>query len=128
MATPYVLLVDDNVEYVDSLADLLVGEGYAVQTAHHGRDALTAIDDSGPPALLLLDLMMPVMDGWELLAKLRAHADPAVAGTRVIVISGVANMSHQRASAEELGCHVMSKPVSIVELLGRIRGEVYGTA
>jgi two-component system response regulator MprA len=68
----YILVVDDDPDIRDLLEQTLTMEGFAVRTAAHGRDALTCMAQA-PPAAILLDLNMPVMDGWQLLQELRAR-------------------------------------------------------
>ena len=68
-----VLIVEDDEVIRDVLQQLLQYQGYKTVTANHGKDALEKLDELECPALLLMDLMMPVMDGWELLANLRSN-------------------------------------------------------
>lgn len=67
---PCVLVVEDDVDLRDALAEIIAGAGYAVLTAADGRDAL-AMAAEHPPKFVLLDLAMPVMDGRAALAALR---------------------------------------------------------
>jgi CheY-like chemotaxis protein len=67
-----ILLVDDDEEAIDLLENLLVRHGYAVATAHDGQQALDYLRDNPHPCLILLDLMMPRMSGWEFLER-KAH-------------------------------------------------------
>ncbi len=67
-----VLIVEDDPDLRDVYADALAGEGYAVRVAAEGREALSLLNQSSePPCVLLLDLRMPGMSGWELAARLR---------------------------------------------------------
>ena len=66
-----VLVVDDNVDAAETLAELLVAMGCEARVAHDGPGALLAAQDFGP-ALVLLDIGLPVMDGYELASRLRA--------------------------------------------------------
>src|SRR5262245_38468489 len=59
------LLVEDDASIRYALADMLGDEGFDVTTVVNGRDALNALRCGAPPDVILLDLMMPVMDGWE---------------------------------------------------------------
>jgi CheY-like chemotaxis protein len=69
MATPTnsrsILVIDDDAAATDSLIDILTGEGYTVAVARNGREALTQLRSTQPPRLIILDLFMPEMDGWE---------------------------------------------------------------
>lgn len=65
-----ILIVDDDAGMRTMLETLLVAEGYQVRLAHNGQEALTIISQ-GRPALVLLDLMMPVMNGWEFLQEIK---------------------------------------------------------
>jgi CheY-like chemotaxis protein len=69
-----VLIVEDDEVIRDVLQQLLQYQGYETLTANHGRDALQKLEELHQPALLLMDLMMPVMNGWELLSALRKDA------------------------------------------------------
>jgi CheY-like chemotaxis protein len=66
-----VLIVEDDEVIREVLQQLLQYQGYQAQTAVHGKDALDKLPAVETPALLLMDLMMPIMNGWELLAELR---------------------------------------------------------
>lgn len=79
------LIVDDDPEGREALAEVLAEDGYVVRQAENGRVAVRMIAER-PPSVLILDLEMPVMSGWELLAWMRR--DPALAGLKVVVISG----------------------------------------
>jgi CheY-like chemotaxis protein len=102
------LLVEDDADIRETLSDALGWEGYEVELAIHGRAALDRLAHGPRVDLILLDLMMPVMNGWEF----RRHqlADPELAGIPVVVLS---------ASSPE-ACHpdrYLPKPFSVEELL-----------
>lgn len=80
-----VLLVDDDADIRESLRDLLTDEGYEVLCARDGREALDVLLAGERPSLIVLDLIMPVMDGVEFLTHLRA--DPDLASLPVVVAS-----------------------------------------
>ena len=82
---PYLLVVDDDADFRDGLRTALEMKGYQVDDAGNGKDALDKILDK-PPLLVLLDLQMPVMNGRELLQKLRAT--PETKEIPVVIISG----------------------------------------
>ena len=65
MTSKPILIVDDDKDVRIALAELLEGEGYTVAGAHNGQEALQLMRGGLHPAVILLDLMMPVMDGWD---------------------------------------------------------------
>ena len=77
------LVVDDDEDVRDSVALVLRDEGYQVETAVNGKEALDRLDRKPPPGLMLLDLMMPVMSGWATLDALRDRRD----APKVLVVS-----------------------------------------
>ncbi|MCO5168428.1 MAG: response regulator [Planctomycetes bacterium] len=111
------LLVEDDADIREVLAELLVDEGYEVETAPDGRAALEALRRRAGWGLVLLDLMMPVMDGW---AFRRAQLDdPALAAIPVVVLSGAADLPR---TASALGlAEAVQKPFELEALLAAIR-------
>ncbi len=92
------LLVEDDPGVRESLCELLTEEGYRVVTARDGQEALGLLSPDTPPCLILLDLMMPVMDGWTFSQHLRA--DARFAGVPLVLLSGVPDLE---ASVQTLG-------------------------
>lgn len=84
-----VMVVEDDEDIRDSVRDILEGEGYQVCTAANGQEALAALLRAARPCLILLDLMMPVMDGQQFLARLRSQ--PSFADIPVVVVSAISN-------------------------------------
>ena len=114
--TPYILIVDDDLAIREALGMVLEDEGYETQQAIHGRHALDLLARRAPPRLILLDLMMPVMNGWELYAAL--HQSPALQHIPVVVISADPTI---RRSAAELGAEgYLAKPVDLDLLLDTV--------
>src|SRR4051812_14163920 len=68
---PGLLVIEDDTDHREVVRDVLEEEGYQVDTAAHGRAGLARLSSGPPPDLILLDLMMPVMDGWEFMAALK---------------------------------------------------------
>lgn len=90
-----ILVVDDHYEIRVALAELLEDEGYQVITAAHGQEALALLQRGTiRPSLIVLDLMMPVMDGWTF-REIQAR-DPVLQAIPVVVISAISNVQHQR--------------------------------
>ena len=111
-----VLVVDDDPDNLDALSEILEVEGYDVQRARNGREALQRLEQSLPD-LVLLDLMMPVMDGWEFARSLAPGARPPI-----IVLSADRNVS---AKAKEIGAlGWLAKPFELSELLEAVRSVV----
>ncbi len=110
------MVVEDDEAIRETLAEVLEGEGYGVLRASNGAEALEQLHDSRHADLILLDLMMPVMDGWELRARLRS--DPSLAGIPVVVVSAHHAVGSQ---ADRLGVQAwLAKPFDIDHLLGTI--------
>ena len=113
-----VLVVDDEPDVVELLRTILRGEGFDVEVDTEGRSALARLL-AAPPDLLILDLMMPDLDGFELLKLLRM--DPAGAEIPVVILS--ARTGHQdQIEMLQLGANVyLTKPFSPRELVGVVR-------
>src|SRR5436853_5733359 len=83
-----VLIVEDDVDLREMMAELLTLEGFAAAAVANGREALEYLHQGyDKPDVILLDLMMPVMDGWEF--RRRMQSDPAIANLPVIVLSAL---------------------------------------
>jgi CheY-like chemotaxis protein len=109
-----VLVVEDDAEVRSAVAEILELEGFAVDTAVHGQQALDKLRSGMAPNVLLLDLMMPVMNGLELLEHLRVETE--LRAPPVIVLS--ANRGYE---AEDLGvAAVVRKPFDVDALMGNI--------
>jgi CheY-like chemotaxis protein len=113
-----VLVVEDDVDIRDLIADILRLEGYAVEAVENGQEALDILRKGGPhPRLILLDMMMPVMNGWEFRAA--QAEDPQIAGIPVVILTGGGNAS---AAAQGLGVDTfLRKPVDLDELLAIVK-------
>ena len=109
---PTVLVVEDEPDIREAIAEALGAEGYAVRVAVHGRDALERLKSSAATDVVVLDMMMPVMDGWEFLAA--KEADPALAGIPVIVTSAAPQKLPPGARV------LLGKPFELVRLLSTI--------
>lgn len=110
-----VLVVEDDADLRAAVADILEDAGFEVHVAENGRDALDALGHMGRrPCLVLLDLMMPVMDGFTLMARFRQ--DPALRQVPVVVFSASLNEPPEGASA------MLRKPFEIPALLDAVAG------
>lgn len=114
MANEKILVVDDDKNICELLRLYLVKEGYDVTMAHDGAAALEAFDKLHPD-LVLLDVMMPVMDGWEVCRKLRAKGD-----TPIIMLTAKGE-TYDKVLGLELGADdYIVKPFAVEELLARV--------
>lgn len=108
-----ILIVEDDREMRQILGVVLEGEGYQVVTARNGIEALKILASGPLPALILLDLVMPGVDGWEFRAC--QAADPAFASIPIVAITGVAcpveDLLHLRA------VEYLTKPFAVEWLL-----------
>jgi CheY-like chemotaxis protein len=110
-----ILIVDDDEDFHEALEAAIASQGYAVQHAANGREALTRLATGSRPDAILIDLMMPQMDGWQLLAEL--GADPALAAIPSAVLSAAPNPGPLPPGVAHL-----PKPCDLHELLGFLRG------
>ena len=104
------LIVEDEVTIRDTLSELLAKDEREIVTAGDGQEALERLTEVPRPCLILLDLMMPRMNGWEFLQ--RKSADPLIADIPTIVLSA----SGRPAGAK----HQLAKPVDLERLLALV--------
>ena len=116
MNRPLVLVVDDDPDILEAICDILETEGYEVARARHGEEALVRVE-ARRPAVILLDLMMPVMDGVAFAQALRLR--PAVRDVPIVVISADGNP--QRAASVGASGY-LAKPFDIDALLSQVAG------
>ena len=118
-ARPYVLVIDDDEELRATIQDVLEDQGFAVATAANGREALDMLlRDDSQPALILLDLTMPEMDGWAF--RKEQQKVPRLAQIPVVLFSG--NVDAQSARSLNVAA-TMTKPLrleGLVTLVDRI--------
>ena len=105
----FVLVVDDDPDLLEVTSFVIETEGMAVETARNGEEALALLSAGRLPALVLLDLMMPVMNGWEFLAAVAN--DPLIKGIPVVVLTAAEHTEVPGA------LEVLSKPMDLKELL-----------
>ena len=116
---PKILLVEDNEMNRDMLSRRLLRKGYVVVLAVDGAEGV-AMAASAAPDLVLMDMSLPVVDGWE--ATRRLKGDPATRGLPVIALTAHA-MAGDEKKAREAGCDDFdTKPVEYTRLLSKIEG------
>ena len=112
-----ILVVEDDAATRDAVALVLEDEGYSVTGVANGQEALLHLRQTAPPNLILLDLMMPVMNGWEF--RKQQTQDPALQSIPVVVISADGALP-QKAAA--LGAtDYLIKPIDLDKLLEAVQ-------
>lgn len=112
---PCVLIVEDDPDVREFMDILLSNSGFDTVTAQNGAEALQAVREKHP-CLVLLDLMMPVMDGWTF--RDRQLADPAIADVPVVCVTAV---SEPQQVTQRLRAPCLKKPVEFGPLLEEVR-------
>jgi CheY-like chemotaxis protein len=109
-----VLVVEDDEVIRESMQELLELEGFVVVTASNGREALEAVRAGARPCAVLLDLFMPVMDGWQFLAAIEADRELADLPVTVVSAAGdrVSGIGRRR---------FLRKPVTLEALIAAVR-------
>jgi CheY-like chemotaxis protein len=106
-----ILIVDDDDDLRGSLCESLADEGYDVVGVAHGGEALEYLRRAPPPRMILLDLAMPVMNGWQFRAA--QQSDPVIAGIPVVVLTAETSSRRGTLNVDEL----IPKPISLDRLL-----------
>lgn len=114
-----VLVVDDDPDIRDAVGDCLREEGYEVHTAADGRAALDRLEFGLRPAVILLDLMMPVLNGFDVLRALRSAPD----WQRIPVVVVSANQGYEPQDLQG-AFSIIRKPVQLEKLLSTIESAV----
>jgi CheY-like chemotaxis protein len=111
---PRVLIVDDDEAVRNAVAEVLGEEGFEVRLAESGRRALTELGQEEPPALVLLDLMMPDVNGWQVLETMRSTG-------RLSAIPVVVLTAFDAGIGLPPGCRVLHKPLERELLVAEAR-------
>jgi CheY-like chemotaxis protein len=111
------MVIEDELDIREEVVDFLRDEGYEVLVAHNGKEALSLLRAGVAPCVILLDLMMPVMDGWTF--RKEQMNDPALANIPVVVLSGVQDIAKAVAQLAPAAC--LAKPFKIERLLETVK-------
>jgi CheY-like chemotaxis protein len=114
--SPVIMVVEDDADHRMAIAELLEEAGYHVATAAHGRQALSELSSQPHPALVLLDLMMPELDGWGFMAEFQRN--PALSSIPVVVVSTGSKAMFDAAPA---AARYLRKPLDSRKLLRTIQ-------
>jgi DNA-binding response OmpR family regulator len=109
-----VFIVEDDADTREMLGRFLELEGYHVEMAANGKQALERLDHAGPVCVIVLDLMMPIMDGWQFRREQSRHARHSK--IPVIVVSAAGKDRIAQIDANDY----LSKPVDLDDLLARV--------
>jgi DNA-binding response OmpR family regulator len=116
--TPTILLIDDDLDFVEATCVVLESVPYRVLVAHNGEQGLASARETKPD-LIILDVIMPVEDGFQTLERLRA--DPALAHIPVMILTSLPNgLQAVPVSGAEAVKDYVDKPIKPAELLGRV--------
>lgn len=115
---PRILIADDNPSNADLLDAHLDGTKFETKLVHNGADALAAVRE-WQPDLILLDVMMPKMSGFEVCRRLRA--DPATAGVSVLMVTALDQPNDVETAVDAGTDDFITKPINKTELLLRVR-------
>lgn len=124
MVGGHVLVVDDDFDILTTVVQILRDEGYGASGAANGVEAMERLRGGPSPCLILLDLMMPVMNGWQFRTEQRQ--DPTFAAIPVIVMSGDAGIDGKAASVGAAG--YLKKPIELETLLETVDRYCRGTS
>lgn len=122
MIEPLVLIVEDNLLYLNLLADILTHNDYRVATARNGEEGIAQARELKPD-LILMDIQMPVLDGFQ--ATRRIRMDVNLAGIPIIALTALA-MTGDWEKCAEVGMNAyLSKPVNLEDLKRTIKTLIY---
>ena len=127
-ADDYVLVIDDDADLRESIGVMLEAAGHSFATASDGADGLQWLRAGrGRPCVVLLDLMMPRMSGFELRSLMKK--DPALSSIPVVVVTGAGPLAERRS--DELDAEILHKPLEVSVLLDAVNrhcGKPHGPA
>jgi DNA-binding NarL/FixJ family response regulator len=122
---PLILIVDDSATDVQIISEMLNSE-YRVKVCHNGVDALEAVQRSPTPDLILLDIIMPRLDGFAVFQQLKQS--PSTRDIPVIFLTALTDESHETRALNLLAADYITKPYSIPVARARIRNKLLSRA
>ncbi|MBE0616814.1 MAG: response regulator [Proteobacteria bacterium] len=127
MSQSRVLVIEDERTVAALLRGRLEREGYEVQVVGDGLSACKAIGEN-PPDLILLDLMLPILDGWEVCSIVRTLPDPDVSRTPIIMLTSQASEEDRLRGLRSGANEYITKPFSMDEVLSRVQEQISRTS
>ncbi|MEW6055344.1 MAG: response regulator [Bdellovibrionota bacterium] len=110
--TKTILVVEDDHDIRENMAEFLLSEGYEVRTAANGKEALDLLNTTLAPSMILLDLMMPVMDGFRF--RQEQEKDPKIAHIPVVLMTATPQVENTKTRLGAIA--FIRKPIDIEEL------------
>lgn len=108
-----ILVVEDNIDIQENLKATLENEGFSVFTADNGREAIEQLSKIPTPCVILLDLMMPVMNGWEFVEEI--NKDIMLSTIPIVVVTAIGDAKKSPKNAGYI-----AKPINLNALMGAI--------
>jgi two-component system sensor histidine kinase/response regulator len=121
-SSEYILLVDDELNNLAVLSALLTQQGYTVRRVLNGQKALNLVRSNEPPALVLLDIMMPEMDGYQVCQKMKS--DEKTREIAVIFLSALDDVNNKVKGFEVGGADYITKPFESLEVITRVQHQL----
>jgi DNA-binding response OmpR family regulator len=121
MSDTTVLIVDDDPQSLEIVSTYLEAKGYTVATARNGKEALGKLE-AVQPAVILLDVMMPGMDGWEVARVIKNH--PEFSRTRVVMLTARSDFADKHEGLRAGADDYLVKPIQLEELDLRIKRNI----
>jgi DNA-binding response OmpR family regulator len=118
MSEAPILVVDDDPDSLDVVRTYLEAKGYRVATASNGQEALQRLEEVHP-SVMLLDVMMPGMDGWEVARVVKNHPD--YAAVRVVMLTARSDFSDKQEGLRAGADDYIVKPVRLEELGAKVQ-------
>jgi CheY-like chemotaxis protein len=112
-----ILVVDDNTDNVEILRAFLESRGFTIAEARDGRTALARMEEVKPD-LVLLDVMMPGMDGWEVCRVIKQH--PQLGDTKVVMVTAKGGFEDKFEGLRSGADDYVVKPVDFKDLMGKV--------
>lgn len=123
-----VLIVEDDLDFRNPMRDFLAARGYAVSTADDGEQAMDRLLVHKPD-IILLDLLLPKLHGFEVLKRIRAYPDEAIAKTPVIILSNLSSEEDiKQAESLQTSGYFIKAHSTKEEVLGKIKEILFGSA
>ncbi len=114
-----VLIVEDNDVLLETFKYVVESEGYHVLTAKNGKEALAVLEVTPHPCLILLDMFMPVMDGWEFLNQIKLKEGDLIVSLPIVICSAAGEQKLAETAKEVSG--YLKKPVDMDVLINTVK-------